>query len=101
MGAWQKWINQPPTDDQYLDLYGQVLPLLVAVPEIDFRVWMPENLQFFHTGTTRQYFDLIGSSANKVEYIVPLQTKPTSWVKIEYATDENPKLAGDKATIFG
>ena len=99
--AWQKWINQPPTDDQYLDLYGQVLPLLVADPEIDFRVWMPENLQFFHTGTTRQYFDLIGSSANKVEYIVPLQTKPTSWVKIEYATDENPKLAGDKATIFG
>ena len=73
----------------------------VADPEIDFRVWMPENLQFFHTGTTRQYFDLIGNSANKVEFLVPLQNEPTSWVKIEYATDENPKLAGDKATIFG
>ena len=99
--AWQKWINQTSTDDQYLDLYGQVLPLLVDDPEIDFRVWMPENLQFFHTGTTRQYFDLIGNSANKVEFIVPLQNEPTSWVKIEYATGENPKLAGDEATIFG
>ncbi|MDP6996038.1 MAG: L-fucokinase [Candidatus Poribacteria bacterium] len=99
--AWQKWINQASTDDQYLDLYGQVLPLLADDPEIDFRVWMPENLQFFHTGTTRQYFDLIGNSANKVEFIVPLQNEPTSWVKIEYATGENPKLAGDEATIFG
>ena len=99
--AWQQWINQTPTDDQYLDLYGQALPLLVADPEIDFRVWMPENLQFFHTGTTRQYFDLIGNLANKVEFIVPLQNEPASWVKIEYATDENPKLAGDEATIFG
>lgn len=111
IGTWQKWIDQTSTGapNQYLDLYGQILPQLVDDPEIVCRVWMPDDLRFFHTGTTRQYFDLIGNPANKVEFMVPLQGKPTrssstrlgNWVKIEYATDDNPKLTGGGATIFG
>ena len=85
----------------FVDLYSQLLPQLIASPFIDFRAWIPEQLQFFHSGTTREYFDFINNSKQTVKFAVPLSEPADSWVEISYNVDDNPKKVDDQATLFG
>ena len=65
----------------FVDLYSQLLPQFIADQFTDFRAWIPEQLQFFHSGTTREYFDFIDNSKQIVKFAVPLIEPTDSWVK--------------------
>lgn len=91
------------SEDDYLDLYGEMLPSFSRSAEIDFGVWLPKNLEFYHTGTTRQYLDLIGQFPKIINFWIPIRSEndQIKWIEISYDADDLPTEVGDQSTLFG
>ena len=111
------------TKDIYVDLYGDMLPAMVTQTErhqftskypflrnslwetlsaLRFSVYSPPSLEFTHTGTTREYLELIKhpiKAHTSISCQVPLNEE--RWVNLTYGVTDVPTVCGDEATLFG
>ena len=111
------------TKDIYVDLYGDMLPAMVTQTErhqftskypflrnslwetlsaLLFSVYSPPLLEFTHTGTTREYLELIKhpiKAHTSISCQVPLNEE--RWVNLTYGVTDVPTVCGDEATLFG
>ncbi len=111
------------TKDIYVDLYGDMLPAMVTQTErhqftskypflrnslwetlsaLRFSVCDPPSLEFTHTGTTREYLELIKhplKAHTSISCQVPLSEN--GWVNLTYGVTDVPTVNGNDATLFG
>ncbi len=107
----------------YVDLYSDMLPAMATQtdrhqftnnnPSLRITLWevlstlrfsacSPPSLEFTHTGTTREYFELIKhpiKAHTSISCQVPLNEK--IWVNLTYGVTDVPTVCGDEATLFG
>ncbi len=106
-----------------VDLYGDMLPAMATQtdhhqfanknPSLRNTLWQvlstlrfsacsPPTLEFIHTGTTREYLELIRypiKEHTSISCQVPLNKE--RWVNLTYGVTDVPTVCGDDATIFG
>ncbi len=110
-------------EDISVDLYGDMLPVMATQTDhhqfankhpslrnilwemlstLRFNACSPPTLEFIHTGTTREYLELIGYPFNQhtsISYQVPLLDE--EWVNLTCGVTDVPTACGDGATLFG
>ncbi len=73
-----------------------------ALSTLRFNVCSPPSLEFIHTGTTREYLELIKhpiKAHTSISCQVPLNEE--RWVNMTYGVTDVPTAYGDEATLFG
>lgn len=110
-------------EDAFVDLYEDVLPAMVTqvdhhqfmskrtalrqllwktMSPLRFGVSCPPLLEFIHTGTTKEYLELIkhpNNSKTSISCQVPLNEE--KWVNLTYGVTDVPTAFADDATLFG
>ncbi len=109
-------------EDAFVDLYADMLPAMATQVDHHFihklpvvrqllrktfsnlrcGVSCPPLLEFIHTGTTKEYLELIKHPINSNTSIsgqVPLNEE--RWVNLTYGATDIPTTFGDDATLFG
>ena len=110
-------------EDRSVDLYGDMLPAMAiqtdrhrftnkhpslrntlweALSTLRFNVCSSPSLEFIHTGTTREYLELIEheiKAHTSISCQVPLNED--RWVNLTYGVMDVPTVCGDEATLFG
>ena len=75
--------------------------LLETLSQLRFGVACPPSLEFIHTGTTKEYLDLIKypiKAHTSISCQVPLNQD--RWVNLTYGATDVPTAWGDDATLF-
>lgn len=113
-------------EDRAVDLYGDMLPAMAtqtdrhqyaneypsrrnirntlweALSTLRFNVCSPPSLEFIHTGTTREYLELIEHPIKTHTSIsCQVQLDKDGWVNLTYGVMDVPTVCGDEATLFG
>ena len=108
-------------EDRSVDLYGDMLPAMAtqtnrhqfeykypslrknlweALSTLRFSACSPPSLEFIHTGTTREYLELIKhpfTEHTSISCQIPLDK---GWVNLTYCVTDVPTACGDEATLF-
>ncbi len=109
-------------EDRSVDLYGDMLPAMATQTDhhqfankhpslrntlwemlstLRFNACSPPTLEFIHTGTTREYLELIKhpiKAHTSISCQVPLDKD--GWVNLSYGVMDVPTIFGDEATLF-
>lgn len=109
-------------EDVSVDLYGDMLPAMATETDrrqwtskhptlriplwetlspLRFGVWSPPSLEFFHTGTTQEYLELIKHPPKAHTSILCQIPLDKGWVNLTYGVTDVPTACGDDATLFG
>ncbi len=111
------------TEDISVDLYDDMLPAMAiqtdrrqfankhpylrntlweVLSTLRFSACSPLSLEFIHTGTTREYLELIKhpiKAHTSISCEVPLDKD--EWVNLTYGVMDVPTVCGEKVTLFG